>query len=190
MGEIGDVGFDGRDGTPGEDGADGKDGRDGLKGRMGRKGQAGRGIPGAKGMAGSEGDMGAPGRDGAKGDVGRTGVCIETPEWTAWKRELQSWMSAWRNFMQNGGIEPCQDYGKAADDVDDFIEAMISWYWDLLDRNLNMYEDAFDRIDREIDEADRKCIAAQDSQRSLIERQFDQLARQLNDVMSDNKGRP
>jgi len=180
------MGFDGRDGADGSVGADGRDGRDGLKGRHGVKGSSGRGIQGSKGSSGLEGFQGAPGRDGNKGDVGRTGVCIETPEWTAWKRELSAWMSAWTNFMRNGGITPCQDYNRAADDVDDFIDAMISWYWDLLDRNLNMYESAFDRIDREIDEADRMCIAAQDNQRRLIEGQFDSLAQQLNDVWNMN----
>merc|ERR1712169_124210 len=91
----------------------------------------------------------------------------------AWKASLDAWITAWNDFMNAGGITPCQDYDDAADEVDAFIDTMVSWYRDLLEDKLDMYQSSFDQLDSDIQTAYDECESAQDDLREQIHAQFD-----------------
>jgi hypothetical protein len=137
--------------------------------------------------------LGNKGQHGVKGDLGRTGLCIATPEWNSWVRSLDAWITAWNDFQSSGGLEPCQDYRDAVREVDDFLDDMIDWYNDLLNERMSLYEQMFDRLDRDIEDAFLRCQQAQNDQRSAITSQFDDIQSQIDFIWNNpnpNGGRP
>ena len=68
---------------------------------------------------------------GAPGDNGADGICIPTPEWTAYLGALQQWQANWNAFITNGGITACQDYNFSVTEVTTFISQMSARFTSL-----------------------------------------------------------
>ncbi len=84
--------------------------------------------------------------------------------------------------MNAGGITPCADYNDTADEVDSFIDSMLSWYRELLAERLDMYERAFDQLDVDIETARQNCEEAHDDQDLLISSQLDDIEAQIDAI--------
>jgi len=69
------------------------------------------------------GDTGAP---------GQPGICIITPEWTAYIAELTAWINKWNEYTANG-LEACQSAQFSITEVNTFLDTFQAWVETTLD---------------------------------------------------------
>jgi hypothetical protein len=140
FGEHGDQGDKGNAGDNGLNGATGTGGFQGVNGDKGNKGFKGVASNGADGAKGSLGEAGAGGLMGDVGAPGEDGICIVTPEWTAYIVELTAWfdhghllsslmnfrISKWNDYTANG-LTACQSAEFSVDEVNTFLNTFDAW---------------------------------------------------------------
>lgn len=83
--------------------------------------------------------------------------------------------------MRDGGIDSCQSYEDAADEVDQFINEMLTWYNDLLEKKTAEYEDLLKHLEDDWTAANDECTQAAADQKALIDGQFRAIQQQLDD---------
>merc|ERR1712146_356781 len=108
------------------------------------------------------------------------GLCIPTAEWEAFVSSLDAWIAAFNAFLADGGIAPCQDYEAVADEVDAFLETMMTWYTQLLESKLALYTASFEQLDVDIQAAYVECNSTQTDLRQRINAQFADLQDQID----------